>query len=116
MLEFFQEAYTYFANNQLELWATIFGIICVYLNAVENIWAWPTGLISVAGYVYIFWNANLYGDFGLHIIYVILGVYGWYNWLYGGKQHDVLKITASSQKELLMLLMISSSVARCSVS
>lgn len=94
------DAFHYFANNQLELYGLVFGIACVYLNLKENIWAWPTGIVSVTVFCYIFWESKLYGDFGLHIIYIILGVYGWYNWLYGGKQKSNLTINQSSTKEL----------------
>ncbi|MFT5617307.1 MAG: nicotinamide mononucleotide transporter [Arenicella sp.] len=103
MLEFLQSVLQYFIDNPIELVGTIFGIICVALNLVENIWAWPTGIISVALFICIFWDANLYGDFGLHIVYLGLGFYGWYNWLYGGKKQTELRISLSKRKELLIL-------------
>ena len=102
--QFLTDTYQYFANNQIEFWAFIFGLVCVFLNTKENIWAWPVGIIGVALSIYVFWVAKLYGDFGLHIIYVILGFYGWYNWLYGGASQTQLPISYSSTKELSWLL------------
>lgn len=98
------DACQYFAENQIELWGTVFGLICVFLNTKENIWAWPTGIVSVSLYVYIFWEAELLGDFGLHIVYVVLGFYGWYHWLYGGDAQTQLPISLSAPKELMWLL------------
>ena len=102
-MEFLLDTYQYFAENQLELYGLIFGIACVYLNLKENIWAWPTGIVSVALFCFIFWQAKLYGDFGLHIIYVVLGFYGWYNWLYGGAKSNALAINKSTKVELAIL-------------
>lgn len=99
-----EEIYHYLITNEVETISTVFGIICVYLNAKENIWAWPTGIISVALGIYIFLQFKLYGDMGLHIIYVILGFYGWYNWLYGGKQHTGVKIHQTAATELQLFI------------
>lgn len=64
----------------LEWAATFSGIICVYLQTRENIWAWPFGILSVSILAYIFFGQNLYSDFILHIIFFILNVYGWWHW------------------------------------
>ena len=99
-----QEIINYLTANYIEAVSTFFGIICVYLNAKENIWAWPTGIISVGLGIIIFLEYKLYGDMGLHVVYVILGFYGWYNWLFGGKQHDGVKIHNSPKTELHVFL------------
>ena len=65
----------------LEATAVIFGLICVWLTIRQNIWCWPIGLIQVVLYIFIFYNTKLYSDMVLHIIYVFLSIYGWYNWL-----------------------------------
>ncbi len=64
----------------IELVATVFGLINVYLLTRQNIWAWPAGIIMVSLYVYIFYVSRLYSDFILNIIYVVLNVYGWWYW------------------------------------
>jgi nicotinamide mononucleotide transporter len=77
----------------IEAIATITGLICVYLNARGNIWGWPVGILSVGLAVFVYYQSFLYSDFILHIIYVILGFYGWYQWAYGGQSHSQLPIT-----------------------
>ena len=64
----------------LELIAAIAGVICVYLQTRENIWAWPFGLLSVSILVYVFFQHRLYSDMILHFIYIGLNGYGWWYW------------------------------------
>jgi nicotinamide mononucleotide transporter len=90
----------------IEWTAVIFGFICVFLNAMENVWGWPTGLVSVGLYFIVFFNAKLYADFTLQIFFFVTGIYGWYNWLYGGKDKDDLPITTSSVKDWLTYIII----------
>lgn len=80
----------------LEWIGVIFGILCVALNARENILGWPTGLISVGIYIYIFLQARLYADTVLNGFFFVTGLYGWYQWYYGGDQVDDLPVTGST--------------------
>lgn len=84
----------------IESIAVVFGIACVWLVVKESIWCWPTGLVQVSLYVYIFYQAKLYSDVGLHIFYVGMQFYGWYHWLHGGKSKDSLPITRLSRQGL----------------
>lgn len=60
--------------------ATLFGLLCVWLTIQQNVWCWPTGLIQVSLYIFIFYETKLYADVVLHVIYVGLSIYGWINW------------------------------------
>lgn len=64
----------------IELAATAFGFLCVVLTIRRNIWCWPVGLVQVLLFIVIFYQAKLYSDLGLHVIYVGLQFYGWYCW------------------------------------
>jgi nicotinamide mononucleotide transporter len=83
-------------TDPVEITATIMTVICVVLTARQHIWCWPTGLVAVVLYSYIFYQAKLYSDFGLQIYYVIVQIYGWYHWLHGGKDHRELRVTRQS--------------------
>ncbi len=85
----------------IEAIAVVFGIACVWLIVRESIWCWPTGLVQVSLYVYIFYHAKLYSDFGLHIFYIGMQFYGWYNWLHGGENRDKAPITRLSAKGIV---------------
>ena len=85
-MNFIQEIYDAIAaivwdgNLILQLAATVTGILCVYLQTREKILAWPFGIASVTISVFIFAQSGLYSDVILHLVYVILNVYGWWNW------------------------------------
>lgn len=60
----------------------------VYLVILENVWNWPIGVVSSAFTVVVCYEAGLFGDMGLNVLYVVLGLLGWYWWLRGGRGHD----------------------------
>jgi len=76
-----------------EVLAVVTGIISVYLSTRENIWSWPTALVNVALYFVVFFEAKLYADMGLQVVYFALSLYGWYEWLYGGENRTELRVS-----------------------
>jgi nicotinamide mononucleotide transporter len=77
----------------IEAIAVVFGVICVWLTVKQNIWCWPTGLVQVILFIFIFYNAKLYSDLILHVIYVVMQIYGWHHWLRGGKDKASLPVS-----------------------
>ena len=69
------------ASTPLEIVATVTGLLSVWLTARENIWAWPTGLVSVACFFYMFFEVKLYADMTLQVFFFVLSIYGWIIWL-----------------------------------
>jgi nicotinamide mononucleotide transporter len=90
-------------SSCLEAVAVIFGIISVYLSTRENIWSWPTALINVALFSALFLKSGLYSDTGLQVVYFVLSLYGWYEWLYGGAGHTAIRVTRTSRKTWAVL-------------
>ncbi|MEO7454714.1 MAG: nicotinamide riboside transporter PnuC [Gemmatimonadaceae bacterium] len=89
--------------SKLELLAAIVGAISVYLSVRQNIWSWPTGILNVVIYAFVFYGAKLYADMGLQVIYAVLSVYGWYEWLYGGENRTELHVTRTAPRLWLLL-------------
>jgi nicotinamide mononucleotide transporter len=89
--------------SALEIVAALFGALAVYLAARENIWNWPIAIINVSLYTIVFFQARLYADMGLQVVYLLLSIYGWYNWLHGGVQRTELKVSRASPRLLLIL-------------
>lgn len=80
--------------SSLEIFAAVITVISIVLTAVENIWCWPTGVVSVVLYAWIFWQARFYANAGLQIIvFLPLIIYGWYEWLHGGRNDTELKVS-----------------------
>jgi len=82
----------------LEAVAVLFGIVSVYLSTRENIWSWPTALVNVSLFTLLFLGSGLYSDTGLQVVYFVLSVYGWYEWLYGGAGHTAISVTATTRR------------------
>jgi nicotinamide mononucleotide transporter len=79
--------------SPIEILGFITGAICVWLLVKENIWNWPIGIANNIFYIIVFWRSSLYGDAGLQFVYIAISIYGWWNWLHGGKQHSHLVVT-----------------------
>lgn len=99
-------SYDWIQHNWIELIAVITGILGVWLTTKQIIWCWPIALISVVLYIYIFFNVKLYADFGLQIFYFVMTLYGWYNWLYGGKNHDHLVVSRLKKAHAIIYFII----------
>lgn len=84
--------------NAVEWVAAVAGAISVYLSARENIWSWPTAIVNVGLYIFIFRESHLYSDMGLQVVYLALSIYGWYEWLHGGANRSRLEVSMASAR------------------
>jgi nicotinamide mononucleotide transporter len=90
-------------SSCLEAVAVVFGIVSVYLSTQENIWSWPTALVNVALFSALFLRSGLYSDTGLQVVYFVLSLYGWYEWLYGGAGRTAITVSRTSRKTWIVL-------------
>jgi len=86
------------AMTWVEMVAVAFALLYVILAAKESIWCWLAALISVGLYVYICIKAHLFAETGLQVFYLIMAVYGWYEWKFGSQENDVLPISVWEPK------------------
>jgi nicotinamide mononucleotide transporter len=87
----------------IETLAALLGIAAVFLATRQNVWNWPLGIINFALYVVVFSQAKLYAQVGLQVVYIVLAVYGWWNWLHGGADRGELRVTRVASREALLL-------------
>jgi nicotinamide mononucleotide transporter PnuC len=73
----------------IEILGFLTGAVNVWLLARQNIWNWPVGLANNALYVAVFLTAGLYGDAGLQLVYITLGIYGWWTWARPGARAEL---------------------------
>ena len=71
------------ANNWLEVFGAITGIIYVFLEIRQNIWLWPVGLVTSAVYIIVFFTSKFYADMSLQGYYLVMSIMGWYWWVRG---------------------------------
>lgn len=79
--------------NLFELVAAIITLLSIWLATKENIWYYPTGLVALSMYTWLFYDVKLYAEALLQVICFGLMVYGWYKWLHGGARHTELPVT-----------------------
>lgn len=94
-------------KNWVEVTAAILGIIGVWLTAKQKIWCWPVGLINVILSLYVFFVTKLYADVVLQLFYLVMTIYGWYNWRFGGENKTVLKVSQIKRNLMFFLILIS---------
>jgi len=108
MLEILLHWFTLHSSLLIEILGVLFALIYLYFSIRQNIWLWPFGILTSAFYIYVFYHSRLYADMGLQIYYLVVSIYGWYYWLYGGKsgKKDSLGISFVTLKSGLFLLLL----------
>ncbi|AEV81465.1 nicotinamide mononucleotide transporter [Actinoplanes sp. SE50] len=88
-------------------WAEVLGFLTgllnVWLLVRQHVLNWPLGILNVLLLMLVFGTAGLYADMGLQVVYVILGLYGWWAWLRGGADHTALVVRPTTRAEWLAL-------------
>lgn len=82
IFEFLFEQYSGYETIDivLEIVAVIFGFLSVWYSKQNNIWVFPTGMISTIIFVYLLLKWGLLGDMMINAYYFIMSVYGWFIW------------------------------------
>ena len=80
-------------GSRIEQVAVAFGIAGVFLSVRQKILAWPVGIVNVLLYTIVFWEARLYADMGLQVVYAVLSAYGWFQWVHGGANRTALPVS-----------------------
>jgi nicotinamide mononucleotide transporter len=90
----------------LEWTAATITAVSVYLATRENIWNWPTAIVSVSMYIIVYLRVGLYSDAGLQVFFLVMSVYGWYEWLHGGEARSELTVSRASRRVWLWCVVV----------
>lgn len=90
----------------LETIAVIFTLANVWLTVKENLWCWPAGIVGVALYTVVNYQAHLYSNAGLQVVFLVLNVHGWYEWMHGGDHRAPLRVTRTAKRVWLWCLLL----------
>jgi nicotinamide mononucleotide transporter len=82
------------------------GAVSVLLYVRQSVWAWPVGIANSACWLVLFWSSRLYLNAGLQVLYIALGVIGWYWWLRGRDGERDLPVTRTPRALGLGLLVL----------
>ncbi|MCP3659790.1 MAG: nicotinamide mononucleotide transporter [Bacteroidetes bacterium] len=90
--------------NYFELFSVIISLATSFLTIKQKYIRWPLDILILLINLLIHHKAHMYDRWILTTIILILNFYGWYNWKYGGINKDDLKVTFSSNRLILFLL------------
>lgn len=79
--------------------AVFFGLLSVYFSIKQNIWVYPTGIISTALFIYIMFVFGLLGDMLINVYYTVMSIYGWILWAKSSDDHIHVEVKKASYKD-----------------
>jgi nicotinamide mononucleotide transporter len=93
-------------SSILEYSAIVLAILYVILAAKESIWCWYPAFVSSSIYVYITYSASLIGESLISLFYVVMAMFGWWQWTYGSKERSELQLKEWKTSHHLWLILI----------
>ena len=95
-------------EQALEVFGTLVGLIYLWLEYRASIYLWIASIIMHAIYIFVYYDAGLYADFGINIYYLGAAVYGWLVWKYGHKptEQNELPITRMPKRNWLKAMVV----------
>ena len=108
ILELIGNVSTYVVENKLEIVAVLSGIVSVWLAKKENILLYPVGSLSVCIWIYLLWISALYGQSTINLFFLIMNIYGWYNWSRKDNKNQIeVSVTRNSKNQNLLVAIVS---------
>jgi nicotinamide mononucleotide transporter len=90
--------------NAWEALAVLLAIAYLLLAVRENILCWYCALLSTAIFTFLFWNVSLLMESALNVYYMIMAVYGWQQWKFGGSKHSGVLISELSARQNILII------------
>ena len=90
----------------LEIAAVILAILYLVLAVKQNIWCWIAWILSSCLYLFIMYTAGLYMEASLQIFYIVMGFYGWSQWLLNSDSQGLVVKTWNLSKHLSAISVI----------
>lgn len=84
--------------------AVVLAVAYLLLAVREHIACWYAAFISTAIFLVLFFKVNLYMDGTLQVYYLIMAVYGWYQWKWGDKGENPLPISTWPARSHLLAI------------
>ena len=81
--------------------------LCVWLCVRQNLWTWPIGIANNVLFIALFVPRRLYADSALQVVYIVLGLYGWWHWLRGNPaERDSLPVRPTPRREAVGVALV----------
>lgn len=89
------------ASELLEWIGSVSGVLCVWWVVKEKIANWPMGIVNCLAWLILLWINAIYLNAILQLVYIVISVYGWWHWLWGGESRDSLPVRFATSAERL---------------
>lgn len=86
-----------------ELGAVVLALAYLILAMRENSLCWYAAFFSTSIYVFLFWDVSLLMESALQIFYLVMAVYGWWQWRNRGDEQQDLRIHRWSLRTHLLI-------------
>lgn len=83
-MEFLQSIASYIAAHPLQILGTITGVVYLITEIRASKWMWLWSIVMPVINLFVYYQKGLYADFGIDIYYVIIAIYGFCAWKWGG--------------------------------
>jgi nicotinamide mononucleotide transporter len=90
----------------IELIATLFGYLSVFLAVRQHVFTWPTGILNEVALFVLFFQVQLYADMLLQCVFFVFTVYGWLQWNNSKKALAVKRWGAITVLQLLSCIVL----------
>jgi nicotinamide mononucleotide transporter len=86
----------------LETIAFVLALAMVVCSAYELPITWPLSIVSSALYVWLFFVNKLYGETIVNVFFVLSGIWGWTQWLFGhrAQSSEPLRVASLTHRGL----------------
>jgi len=89
-------------TSALEVAAFVSGLLSVWLTQRLNVWNWPAGIVSVACFAWLFFDASLYAAAALQLVFIVLCIYGWWSWSHDRAGTDTQPVSHATSREITL--------------
>jgi nicotinamide mononucleotide transporter len=89
------------ASELLEWIGFVSGVLCVWWVVKERVANWPVGIVNCIAWLILLWINAIYLNAILQLMYIVISVYGWWHWLWGGEPRDSLPVRFATSTERL---------------
>ena len=76
-------------------------VVMVWCSIRELHWSWPLAIASSVMYFFVFRDSQLYGEASLQIVFALLAVWGWRQWLKQPTQPSLALVHDDTQASLI---------------
>jgi nicotinamide mononucleotide transporter len=82
------------------------GAAFVLLAVRESAWNWPIGIANNIFFFILFWKVQLYADAILQIVFLVISIFGWWNWVFGGEGRTELPVSKANPRATILLCIV----------